>query len=199
MTWRRRAGEPCAPAALAASAAFEADVLPLAPSLYRMAYHLTRNRAEAEDLTQETFLRAFRGYRDFRGGNLKAWVFTILRNAYRDECRRRGREPILEADLNEGVLLINQNLRNLEPSAEVEALRRLPNDAIERAFAVLPPEWRLVVILADVEELTYREIAEVTEIPIGTVMSRLSRARKRLQSHLLATSTSPRPAREKSA
>lgn len=198
MTWRR-SGRDVASNVPVASALFEAQVLPLAPSLYRMAYHLTRNRTEAEDLTQETFLRAFRGFGGFRGGNVKAWVFTILRNAYRDECRRRGHEPVLEADLNEGVLVISQNVRHQEPSAEAEALRRLPNDAIERAFAALPPEWRLIVILADVEELTYREIAEVTEIPIGTVMSRLSRARKRLQSQLLATSSGPRPVREKSA
>jgi RNA polymerase sigma factor (sigma-70 family) len=85
------------------------------------------------------------------------------------------------------------------PSAETEALRRMPSDAIERAFAALPPDWRLVVLLADVEDLSYREIAGIMEIPLGTVMSRLHRARRRLQEQLLATGQSGRKPHERSA
>jgi RNA polymerase sigma-70 factor, ECF subfamily len=163
---------------------FEALALPLAESLYRLAFHLTRNQAEAEDLTQETFLRAFRAFDAYRGGNFRAWVFAILRNAFRDNCRRRGREPLTDDDVDD--LLPFRVVANgaVAPSAESEALRTLPSEAIERAFAALPPEWRLTVILADVEELSYREIADVLDVPIGTVMSRLSRARKRLQDQL---------------
>lgn len=160
--------------------------LPLAPALYRLAYHLTQHPSEAEDLTQETYLRAFRGFAGFRGGNERAWLFAILRNAFRDECRRRGREPLVEADFADEASG-GQSVVTWAPSAESEALRKLPNEAIARAFAALPPEWRLIVVLADVEELTYREIAGILEIPMGTVMSRLSRARKRLQRHLRAS------------
>lgn len=184
--------------ARALTAEFETLTLPLAPVLYRMAYHLTRNQSEAEDLTQETYLRAFRAFSGFRGGNERAWMFAILRNAFRDECRRRGRELMVEPEVAETAV---EGLAVVAwaPSAESEALRRLPSEAIEQAFAALPPEWRLIVVLADVEELTYREIASVLGIPMGTVMSRLSRARKRLQEHLLAAPSVGWAAREKSA
>jgi RNA polymerase sigma-70 factor (ECF subfamily) len=164
---------------------FETLTMPHAAALYRTAYHLTGNPFEAEDLTQETYLRAFRGFAGYRGGDARSWLFTILRHAFIDECRRQGRHKTVELDIGESGL-VNGNGANgaWSPSAEAEALRSLPSEAIERAFSALPPDWRMVVILADVEELTYGEIAEVMGTPIGTVMSRLHRARKRLQERL---------------
>jgi RNA polymerase sigma-70 factor (ECF subfamily) len=161
---------------------FEALALPHAPALYRTAYHLAGNAFEAEDLTQETYLRAFRGIGGFRGGDLRAWLFAILRHAFLDECRRRGRSPIVEFDVDEST----DTLAASVPSAELEALRNMPNEEVERALAALPEDWRLIVMLADVEGFSYREIASAMEIPLGTVMSRLHRARKRLYESMLA-------------
>ena len=170
-----------------------------AGALFRTAYHLAGNRADAEDLTQETYLRAYRGFASFRGGDARAWLFTILRHAFLDECRRRRRMPPIETADEDAQRFIARGAGPWAPSAESEALRRLPSDAIERAFAALPPDWRLVVLLADVEELSYREIAVIMEIPLGTVMSRLHRARRRLQEHLLADRQSDRKPNERSA
>jgi RNA polymerase sigma-70 factor, ECF subfamily len=155
-----------------------------ANALYRTAHYLTGNAFEAEDLTQETYLRAYRAFSGFRGENARAWLFAILRHAFLDECRRRGRLVTVELDDGENGALARADGGEWVPSAETEALRRLPSEAIERAFAELPAEWRLVVLLADVEDFAYREIADVIGIPIGTVMSRLHRARKRLQDAL---------------
>ena len=160
--------------------------MPHSAALYRTAYHLTGNPFEAEDLTQETYLRAFRGFAGFRGGDARAWLFTILRHAFIDECRKQGRYKTVELDVSDsGLVNGNGATATWSPSAEAEALRALPSEAIERAFAALPPDWRLVVLLADVEELSYSEIAEIMGTPMGTVMSRLHRARKRLQERLL--------------
>ena len=160
-------------------ATFEAQTLVHADALYRTAYHLCQNRVEAEDLTQETYLRAFRAYDSFRGGNIRSWLFTILRHAFLDECRRRGRRG--EQSMED---IGNERLGAVEPSAEYEALRGLPSEALERAFTTLPTEWRMLVILADVEEFSYRELADIMDIPQGTVMSRLHRARGRLRESL---------------
>ncbi len=158
---------------------FEAQTLIHADALYRTAYHLCQNRVEAEDLTQETYLRAFRAYGSFRGGNIRSWLFAILRHAFLDECRRRGRR---------GECFIDdvgpERIGAAEPSAEFEALRGLPSEALERAFTTLPTDWRMLVILADVEEFSYRELADIMDIPQGTVMSRLHRARGRLRESL---------------
>jgi RNA polymerase sigma-70 factor, ECF subfamily len=165
---------------------FEAQALPHANALYRTAYHLSRHAAEAEDLTQETYLRAYRAYSDFRGGDIRAWLFTILRHAFLDECRRRGRQPVVEIDSDDPDALESMvSTGSLVPSAETEALHRLPSEEIERAIASLPEEWRMMILLADVEDFSYREIAETMGIPMGTVMSRLHRARKRLHDMIL--------------
>jgi RNA polymerase sigma-70 factor (ECF subfamily) len=181
------------------AADFTATTLDHAGALYRLAYHLAGNAAEAEDLTQETYLRAYRGYTGFRGGDVRAWLFTILRHVFIDECRRHRRMPtILSAD-DDARRITPQDVATSAPSAETEALRRLPSEAVERAFAALPPDWRLVVLLADVEELSYREIADIMEIPLGTVMSRLHRARKQLQQRLLDDRQRGRNQHERSA
>lgn len=165
---------------------FEALALPHASALYRTAYHLSRHAAEAEDLTQETYLRAYRAFADFRGGDIRAWLFTILRHAFLDECRRRGRQPVVEIESDDADALESMVATgSLVPSAETEALHRLPSEEIERAIASLPEEWRMIIILADVEGFSYREIAETMSIPMGTVMSRLHRARKRLHDLIL--------------
>ena len=170
-----------------------------ADALYRTAYHLAGNRVDAEDLTQETYLRAYRGFASFRGGNARAWLFTILRHVFLDECRRRRRTPVIESADDDAHRFTANRAGSWSPSAESEVLRRLPSDAVERAFAALPPDWRLVVLLADVEELSYREIAGIMQIPLGTVMSRLHRARRRLQEQLLATRQPGRKPHERSA
>jgi RNA polymerase sigma-70 factor, ECF subfamily len=169
-----------------------------AGALYRLAYHLAGNADEAEDLTQEAYLRAYRGFAGFRGGDVRAWLFTILRHVFLDECRRR-RMPVTESADADAFARTTLDAGTWAPSAEAEALRRLPSDAVERAFAELPPDWRLVVLLADVEELSYREIAEIMEIPLGTVMSRLHRAHRRLQERLLHTRQPGRNQHERSA
>src|SRR5215203_5259738 len=165
---------------------FAAMTLGHAGALYRMAYHLAGNADQAEDLTQETYLRAYRGFAGFRGGDVRAWLFTILRHVFLDECRRHHRMPTFVSADDDARAFTPQDAATWAPSAEAEVLRRLPSEAIESAFAALPPDWRLVVLLADVEELSYREIADIMEIPVGTVMSRLHRAHKRLQVQLLA-------------
>src|SRR5262249_38239119 len=137
----------------------------------------------------------------FRDGNIRSWLFAILRHTFIDDCRKRGRGPVFVSglDVDDDGALASNGVAAWAPSAESEALRRLPSEAIEHAFAGLPPEWRLTVLLADVEELSYREIADVMGVPAGTVMSRLHRARKRLQERLQASSRSGWKGTERSA
>jgi RNA polymerase sigma-70 factor (ECF subfamily) len=184
----RRVGEQPAAAPTVTQRDFEALALPHATALYRTAYHLARNAFEAEDLTQETYLRAYRAIDGFRGGDFRAWLFAILRHAFLDECRRRGRSPVVELDVNEG----GDTLAASVPSAEVEALRNVPSAEVERAFSALPEDWRMIVMLADIEDFSYREIANAMDIPMGTVMSRLHRARKRLYELLMESDRADR-------
>jgi len=177
---------------------FAAATLVHAAALYRTAYHLAGSVVEAEDLTQETYLRAYRGFAGFRGGDIRAWLFTILRHVFLDECRRRKRMPAVES-ADDDAFAFSSDPGTWTPSAESEALRCLPSEAVDRAFAALPPDWRLVVLLADVEDMSYREIAEVMGVPLGTVMSRLHRARKRLQEQLGNARLSGRKPHERSA
>jgi RNA polymerase sigma-70 factor (ECF subfamily) len=168
---------------------FEVLTLPHAAAVYRTAYHLSGNAAEAEDLTQEAYLRAYRRFATYRGGEVRAWLLAIVRHVFLDECRKRGRLSLVALEAAEGPgASRGASSPPGAPSAESEALRRLPSAAVAQAFAALPPEWRLVVLLADVEERSYREIAELTGVPLGTVMSRLHRARKRMKESLLDAS-----------
>jgi RNA polymerase sigma-70 factor (ECF subfamily) len=170
---------------------FERDVLPLLPSMYGAALRLTRNPADAEDLLQETYLRAFRGFASFEEGtNLKAWLYRILTNSFINTYRKKQREPqIVEGpeDLEEWYLYDRLGGRSVEGSAEDEVLDRLPDEAVQRALESLPENFRLPVLLADVEGFSYKEIAEIMETPIGTVMSRLHRGRKALERALWET------------
>ncbi|HLB38908.1 MAG TPA: sigma-70 family RNA polymerase sigma factor [Actinomycetota bacterium] len=170
---------------------FERDALPLLSSLYGAALRLTRDQTDAEDLVQETFLRAYRGFGGFtEGTNLKAWLYRILTNSYINTYRKKQREPqIAEGpeDIDEWYLFDRLGGRNVEGSAEEEVLDRIPDEAVKRAVESLPERFRLPVLLADVEGFSYKEIAEIMDSPIGTVMSRLHRGRKALEKALWET------------
>jgi RNA polymerase sigma-70 factor (ECF subfamily) len=170
---------------------FERDVLPLLPSLYGAAMRLTRNPSDAEDLVQETYLRAFRGFGGFQEGtNLKAWLYRILTNQFINTYRKRQREPqIVEGpdDLDEWYLYDKLGGRSVEASAEAEVLDQIPDADVKNALESLPENFRIPVLLADVEGFSYKEIAEIMETPIGTVMSRLHRGRKALEKALWET------------
>jgi RNA polymerase sigma-70 factor (ECF subfamily) len=170
---------------------FERDVLPLLPSLYGAAMRLTRNPSDAEDLVQETYLRAFRGFGGFtEGTNLKAWLYRILTNQFINTYRKKQREPqIVEGpdDLDEWYLYDKLGGRSVEVSAETEVLDQIPDADVKAALESLPENFRIPVLLADVEGFSYKEIAEIMETPIGTVMSRLHRGRKALEKALWET------------
>lgn len=170
---------------------FERDVLPLLPNLYAAALRMTRNPADAEDLVQDTYLRAFRGFSGFKEGtNVKAWLYRILTNSFINTYRKKQRQPqTVEGpdDLDEWYLFDKLGGRNVELSAETEVLDKIPDEAVKAALESLPENFRLPVLLADVEGFSYKEIAEIMDTPIGTVMSRLHRGRKALQKALWDT------------
>ena len=163
---------------------FERDALPILPSLYGAAMRMTRNPSDAEDLIQETFLRAYRGFRGFtEGTNLKAWLYRILTNTFINSYRKRQREPVtvLEDEIPDWYLY---GTEQSEASAETEVLDRMPDADVKEALDALPEQFRMAVWLADVEGFSYKEIAEILDVPIGTVMSRLHRGRKALEKRL---------------
>jgi RNA polymerase sigma-70 factor, ECF subfamily len=167
---------------------FERDVLPLLPGLYGAALRMTRNPTDAEDLVQDTTLRAYRGFSTFEEGtNLKAWLYRILTNSFINTYRKKQREPKTvdgPDDADEWYLFDRLGSRSTERSAEEDVLDRIPDADVKAALESIPENFRLAVLLADVEGFSYKEIAEITDVPIGTVMSRLHRGRKALEKAL---------------
>jgi RNA polymerase sigma-70 factor (ECF subfamily) len=160
------------------------------PSLYSAALRMTRNPADAEDLVQETYLRAFKGFGGFtEGTNLKAWLYRILTNTFINRYRAKKRRPE-ETDFDDVEdFYLYKRIGGLEQaratrSAEDELMDLFPEAEVKDAVESLPENFRLPVLLADVEGFSYKEIAEILDIPIGTVMSRLHRGRKALQKAL---------------
>ena len=173
---------------MADQADFERDAMGFTPQLYSAALRMTRNTADAEDVVQETYLKAYRAYGTFQEGtNLKAWLYRILTNTYINKYRKKQRRPN-EVELGElQDLYLYKRLgehSGAQVSAESEALDMFVDEDIVEALESLPENFRLPVLYADVEGFSYKEIAEILDVPIGTVMSRLHRGRKTLQRKL---------------
>lgn len=164
---------------------FEALAMPLMPQLYRAALRMTRNPADAEDLVQESYLKAYRAFGTFlEGTNLKAWLYRILTNTYINVYRSKTRRPTEVEYDDVQDLYLYRRLQQAGPSAEAEVISRLQDGEVIEALDSLPENFRIPVILADVEGFQYKEIAEILDIPIGTVMSRLHRGRRAMERQL---------------
>ncbi len=175
---------------MADQARFVEMTMEFMPALYSAALRMTRNPSDAEDLVQETYLKAFRGFGGFQEGtNLKAWLYRILTNTYINIYRANQRKPEETGVPEVEDLYLYRRLSAIDPgmgrSAEDQAMELFTDDDIKLAIESLPESFRIAVILSDVEGFAYKEIAEITEVPVGTVMSRIHRGRKLLQKALV--------------
>ena len=165
------------------------DDLPFLDSLYNTALRMARNAEDAEDLVQETYLKAYRYYDKFQEGtNLKAWMFKILKNTFINRYRKDQKRPA-QADFAdvEGVFedQVDERFKDSIPNPEVAYFEGRLDGDVREALASLPPDYRMVVLLADLEDFSYKEVAEILEVPVGTVMSRLYRGRRLLEETML--------------
>ena len=169
---------------------FSVDAMQYAPQLFSTALRMTRNRADAEDLMQETFTKAWRSFDSYQQGtNLRAWLFRILTNTYINKYNSQLRKPIeTELDEVEELYLFKRlgafDQSQLSQSAEDQMLEMFTDDEVKNAIEELPESFRIPLLMSDVEGFSYKEIAEILEVPIGTVMSRLHRGRKAMQKML---------------
>ena len=186
---------------MADQSTFEELTSPYMSALYAAALRMTRNPSDAEDLVQETYLRAYRGFGGFREGtNLKAWLYRILTNTFINQYRAKKRRPDqVDLDDVEDFYIFRRlggiEAADAERTAETEALEAMPDAEVKQALESIPEQFRMAVILADIEGFSYKEIAEILDIPIGTVMSRIHRGRRQLQKLLwdYATENNLRP------
>ena len=168
---------------------FEAAAMPFVDSLYNTAFRMTRNAEDAEDLVQESYLKAYKYYDKFQvGTNFKAWLFKILKNTFINSYRRRQARPPQSdfADIEESFeTQVSDEVKRRIKSPEEELLEDVLDEDVQRALDDLPTDYRMAVVLADLEGFSYKEIAEILELPVGTVMSRLYRGRKLLETSML--------------
>jgi RNA polymerase sigma-70 factor (ECF subfamily) len=175
---------------MAAQDEFLADAMQYSPQLFSSAVRMTRNRSDAEDLVQETFLKGWRSFHTFQEGtNLRAWLFRIMTNTYINKYNAKQRRPLeTELDEVEELFLYRRmgavDQSQIAPSAEDQMLNLFTDDEVKKSLEELPEQFLLPVLLSDVEGFSYKEIAEMLETPIGTVMSRLHRGRKLMQKRL---------------
>ena len=164
---------------------FEEEVLELADQVYRVARRLVSSREEAEDLVQETYARAFRSRRSYQPGtNLRAWIFRILTNLNIDRGRREQRAPAMQPIEEGDYFLYNRLEAESGDSDEDRIVQRLSQDGIVDALSAVPHDFRDVIVLVDIGDFTYQDAAQILDIPIGTVMSRLHRGRRILKQQL---------------
>ncbi len=168
---------------------FNSQAMPFVDSLYNTAYRMTRSAEDAEDLVQETFFKAYKYYDKFQEGtNLKAWLFKILKNTFINNYRKRKLEPrsVEFGEIEESFeKILQHDPAQPQFDPEQQYLAGVMDEGVKKALDTLPHDYKMVVILADLEDFSYKEIAEILECPVGTVMSRLYRGRKLLERALL--------------
>ncbi len=167
---------------------FRTVMLPHLDAAYNLARWLAADPATAEDVVQETFLRAFRAFPGYQGGSPRAWLFAILRNCWRDRAggdQERGRVILNHASLTEAQVAAIEAVPDEAETAEAALIRTEESEALRTTIAAIPEPFREALVLREMEQMSYREIAAITGVPIGTVMSRLARAREMLAKLLL--------------